>query len=101
MGPGNITPIFVCAIMTFSKIGHSLVNLSLSSPPNLRSIASDHLVRSGHKAIFVPLVTTAGLPALPADIAVEVSKLHGNKRRARYQNSALQGQLQFRSVDIQ
>ena len=101
MRPGNITPIFVYAIMAFSKIGHSLVNLSLSSHPTLRPIASNHLVRSGHKAIFVPLVTRAGLPALPADIAVEVSKLHGNNRRTRYQNCALQGQLQFRSVDIQ
>jgi len=87
--------------MAFSKIGHSLVNLSLSSHPALRSIASDHLVRPGYKAIFVPLVTRTGLPALAADITVEVSKLHESKRRARHQNCALQGQLQFRSVDIQ
>lgn len=87
--------------MPFSKIGRSLVNLSLSSHSGLRSIASDHLVRSGHKAIFVPLVTTTCLPAPPADIAVDVSKLHGKEREARYQNCAPQGQLQFRLVDTQ
>lgn len=46
---------------------------------------------SGHKAIFVLQVTRAGLPALAADINVELRKLHGDKRRARYQNYALQG----------
>ena len=74
MRPANVTPISMGAIMAFSKIGHSLVNLSLSSPPNLRSIAGDDLVRPDYKTIFVPLVTRAGLPALSANIAVEVSK---------------------------
>lgn len=87
--------------MAFSKIGYSLVNLSLSSHPALRSIASDHLVRPGYKAIFVLLVTRIGLLALAADITVEVSKLHESKRRTRYQNYTPQGQLQFRLVDIQ
>jgi len=66
--------------MAFSKIGYSLVNLSLSSYPALRSIASDDLVRSGYKAIFVPLVIRIGLLALPANIAVKVSKLYRNRK---------------------
>ena len=87
--------------MAFSRVGHSLVNLSLSSHPALRSIASDHLVHSSHEAIFVSLVARASLPAMAADVNVEVGKLHGDNRKARYQNCALQGQLQFMSVDIQ
>lgn len=40
VGPGNITPIFMGAVTAFSKIGHSLVNLSLPSQPNSRSIGA-------------------------------------------------------------
>ncbi len=98
VGPGNITLISICAIIAFSKIGYSSIDFSLSSLPMSRSITSDHLVRSGRKAIFVLLVTRAGFLALPAVIAVEVGKPYGNKGKTRYQNYALQGPLQLRSV---
>ena len=77
--PGSVTPIFMSTIMAFSKIGHSLVNLSLLSQPNSRLIVSFDLVRSSHQTIFVPLGTRTGLPELPANITVEVSRSWGNR----------------------
>lgn len=44
---GGVTPTFMCAIMAFSEVGDSLVNLSRSGDPELRLIAIDDLVRSG------------------------------------------------------
>ena len=70
----------MAAIMTFSKIGHSLVNLSLPSQPNSRLIASDDLVRSGYQTIFVPLCTRTSIPALPTNITVELSQPWRNRR---------------------
>lgn len=61
--------------MTFSEIGDSLIYLSLSSYSASRSIAGDDLVRSRNEAIFVPLVTRTSLPALPAGVAAEISKM--------------------------
>jgi len=75
----DITPISMCAVMTFSEVGNSLINLSLSSCTHLRWTASEDLVRSGYEAIFVPLVTTTDLPALPANVAGEISKLYQSK----------------------
>lgn len=78
----SITPTVVCAVVAFSQVRSGLINLSLSGYPDLSLAASDDLVRSGHQAIFVPLVTRTGLPAFPADVAVEISTLHNNKGRS-------------------
>jgi len=61
--------------MTFSEIGDSLIYLSLSSYSASRSTAGDDLVRSRNEAIFVSLVTRTSLPALPAGVAAEISKM--------------------------
>lgn len=66
--------------MTFSEIGDSLIYLSISSYTAMRSTASDDLVRSRNEAIFVPLVTRTSLPALPASVAAEISKLCQKRR---------------------
>ena len=68
-----ITPTFVCVFVAFSQVCNGLINLSLSSYPDLSLAASDDLVRSGHQAILYPQFTTTSLPALPADVAVEIS----------------------------
>lgn len=97
--PGSVTPTLVCAIMTFSQVGNSSIDLSLSRCTDWRWTASDDLGGSGQKAIFVPLVTATALPAFPADVAIETSKLcKNNGREVRYQNSALHGQLELQSV---
>lgn len=72
--PDSVTPIFMSTITAFSKIGHSLVNLSLPSQPNLRLIASYDLIRSSQQTIFVPLGTRTGFPALPTNITIEVDQ---------------------------
>lgn len=78
----SITPTFVCAIVAFSQVRNGLINLSPSGYPDLSLAASDDLVRSGHQAIFVPLVTRTGLPAFPADVAIEISTYCNNKGRS-------------------
>ena len=70
---------FVYTIMAFPEVGCSLINLSLSCNPNLSVTTINDLVRSGHQAVFVPLFTSAGLPALPTDVAVETDKLYNDK----------------------
>ena len=70
---GDRMPIFMSAIMPFSEVRNSLINLSLSDHTTLGSIAS-------YQAIFIPLVTRTGLPALPANIAVEFSRSCGKRK---------------------
>ena len=74
-------PVLVYAIVAFSQVCSGLVNLPLSSYPWLGWMASDNLVCSGQKAVFVPLVTFTSLPALPADVAAHIGKLYGCKER--------------------
>ena len=81
VGSASVTPVFVWAIMAFSEVGCSLINLSLSCYSDLSVTTINELVRSGHQAVFVPLVTSAGLPALPADVAIEIDKLYNHKGR--------------------
>lgn len=81
VGSGCIAPTVVCAIVAFSQVGNSSIDLSLSSYSDLRLAASDDLVRSGQEPIFVPLVTWTGLPALPAGVAVKINKLKRDRGR--------------------
>lgn len=81
VGSGSIAPTVVCAIVAFSQVGNSSIDLSLSSYPDLRLAASDDLVRSGQEPILVPLVAWTGLPALPAGVAVKINKLKRDRGR--------------------
>ncbi len=78
---GNIKPTSMSAIMPFSEVRNSLINLSLSDHTTLGSTASDDLVRSSYEAIFVPLVTRTDLPALPANVTIEISDSCGKRKR--------------------
>ncbi len=72
-------PVLVFAIVAFSQVCSGLIDLPLSSYSCLGRTASDNLICSGQKAVFVPLVTFTSLPALPADVAAHISKLCGRK----------------------
>lgn len=75
VGSGSVIPSLVCAFMAFSQMGNSSIDLPLSRCADSRWTASDDLVGSGQKAIFVALITAAGLPAFSADVAILTSKL--------------------------
>ena len=81
----DITPAVMFTIVSFSEVCNNLVDLLFSSHTSSRDITSDDLIRSSHKAIFVPLITGTSLPALPANIASDISKLSekGKKRITR------------------
>lgn len=69
----------MCAVMMFSKIDNSLINLSLSSCIHLRWIASENLIRLSYEMIFISLITTTDLSALLANVVDEISKLYQSK----------------------
>ena len=83
VGSAGIIPIFVYTIMAFSEVGSSLINLLFSCNPDLSVVSVNDLVRSGHQAVFVPLITSAGFPALPTNVAVEIDKLYNESERRR------------------
>lgn len=76
----NITSIFMFAIMSFSKVRNSLINLSFSDHIVLRSIASDHLICSSYETIFVSLITRTNFSALFANIVTMISMLWGKTK---------------------
>ena len=72
VGPMNIPPALMCAIVAVSEVLYRLLHLYhlfRGGRRISRPLTRHDLLRSSHKTGFIPLVAGTGLPALSADVA--------------------------------